>query len=107
MGPLRGRETERAALEQLINATVDGAGGVAVVEGAAGIGKSRLLADAAQLAATARVQVIAGVADELDQVTPWAPMLRALGTASPPLLSDADLAPLRSLVDQRLMMIEC
>src|SRR5499427_2090758 len=107
MGPLRGRETERAALDQLIGAAVDGAGGVVVVEGAAGIGKSRLLTEAAQAAAAARIQVVAGVADELDQVTPWAPVLRALGAASPPLLSDADLAPLRSLADQRLMMIEC
>src|SRR5215472_4574350 len=106
MGPLRGRETERAALDQLIGAAVDGAGGVVVVEGAAGIGKSRLLAEAAQVAAASGVQVVAGIADELDQVTPWAPVLRALSSTSPPLLGDADLAPLRSLVDQRLMMIE-
>src|SRR5215472_11771460 len=106
MGPLRGRETERAALDQLIGAAVDGAGGVVAVEGAAGIGKSRLLAEAAQVAAASGVQVVAGIADELDQVTPWAPVLRALSSTSPPLLGDADLAPLRSLVDQRLMMIE-
>src|SRR5215472_14481456 len=106
MGPLRGRETERAALDQLIGAAVDGAGGVVVVEGAAGIGKSRLLTEAAQVAAASQVQVVAGITDELDQVTPWAPVLRALGSTSPPLLGEADLAPLRSLVDQRLMMIE-
>ena len=106
MGPLRGRGTERAILDQLVSGAVAGAGGIAVVEGAAGIGKSRLLAEAAERAAAAGLQVVAGVSDELDQVTPWAPLLRAIGSTSPALLSDADLAPLRTLVDQRLMMIE-
>ena len=106
MGPLRGRGTEGAVLDQLVSGAVDGAGGIAVVEGAAGIGKSRLLAEAADRAVAAGLQVAVGTSDELDRVTPWAPLLRALGSTSPALLSDADLAPLRALVDQRLMMIE-
>jgi DNA-binding CsgD family transcriptional regulator len=107
VGPLRGRDSECAELGQLVGAAAGGAGGVTVVNGAAGIGKSRLLAEAAQIAAAQGVQVAAGAADELDQVTPSAPLLRALFSTSPMLLSEADLAPLRVLADQRLAVIEC
>jgi DNA-binding CsgD family transcriptional regulator/tetratricopeptide (TPR) repeat protein len=107
MAPLRGRDSECAELGRLVAATADGAGGVAIVEGAAGLGKSRLLAEAAQLAAARGVQVAAGVCDELDQVTPWAPLLQALSSTSPVLVSEADLAPLRVLADRRLAVIEC
>jgi len=106
MAPLRGRDSEYAELGRLVAAAADGAGGVAIVEGAAGIGKSRLLAEAAQIAASQGVQVAAGVCDELDQVTPWAPLLQGLSTTSPILASEVDLAPLRDLADQRLPVIE-
>jgi hypothetical protein len=51
--------------------------------------------------------VAAGVADELDQVTPWAPLLRALSSTDPVVLGEDDLAPVRGLLDQRLAVIEC
>jgi DNA-binding CsgD family transcriptional regulator len=107
MAPVRGRDSEYAELGRLVAAVTDGAGGIAIIEGAAGIGKSRLLAEAAQMAARLGVQVAAGVCDELDQVTPWAPLLQALSSTSPVLVSEADLAPLRVLADQRLAVIEC
>jgi predicted ATPase len=107
MGPLRGRDGERAELSRLVASAAGGAGGVVVVVGAAGIGKSRLLAEAAQIAAGQEVQVAAGVADELDQVTPWAPLLRALSSTDPAVLGEDDLAPVRGLLDQRLAVIEC
>lgn len=107
MGPLRGRDSERAVLARLVAAAADGAGGIAIVEGAAGIGKSRLLAEAAQIAAGLGVQTAAGACDELDQVTPWAPLLTALSSTAPMLVSAADLKPLRALPDQRLAVIEC
>jgi len=43
------------------------------------------------------------VADELNQVTPWAPLLQALSSTYPVLLTEAELAPLHSLMDQRPM----
>ena len=107
MDPLRGRDGECAVLARLLASTADGAGGVVMVEGAAGIGKSRLLAEAAQMAVAGGLQVAAGGSDELDQVTPWAPLLRALCSTSPVLVSEADLAPVRALADQRLAVIEC
>jgi DNA-binding CsgD family transcriptional regulator len=107
MAPLRGRDSECAELGRLVAAAADGGGGIAIVEGAAGMGKSRLLAEAAQMAASRGVLAAAGVSDELDQVTPWAPLLQALSSTSPTLVSEADLAPLRVLADQRLAVIEC
>lgn len=107
MDPLRGRDSECAELGLLVSGAAGGAGGIVIVEGAAGIGKSRLLAEAARIAASRGVQVAAGVCDELDQVTPWAPLLRALASTSPALVSEADLAPARVLADQRLAVIEC
>ena len=106
MTPLRGRETELARLGELADSLRAGAGGVVVVEGAAGIGKSRLLAEARSRAAAAGFLVAAGGADELDQVTPWAPLLGALGSSEPPVLASGELGSLRSLSDQRLAVIE-
>ena len=106
MTPLRGRETELARLEELADSLRAGAGGIVVVEGAAGIGKSRLLAEARSRAAEGDLLVAAGGADELDQVTPWAPLLGALGSSEPPVLASGALGSLRSLSDQRLAVIE-
>jgi predicted ATPase len=52
MAPLQGRESELSVLRGLTAAVVDGAAGVVVVEGAAGIGKSRLVTETCQLAAS-------------------------------------------------------
>jgi predicted ATPase len=78
VGPLRGREVELAEIEALITGAGEGAGAVVLVEGAAGIGKSRLLVEACEVAASEGLLVARGSADELDQVTPWRPLLAAL-----------------------------
>ena len=106
MTPLRGREAELARLNELARAARDGAGGVVVVAGAAGIGKSRLLAEAGQRAAAAGLLVAAGGADELDRVTSWGMLLRALAASDPPIMTAADLESLRGLADQRLAVVE-
>jgi predicted ATPase len=58
------RERELAALERLLAAAREGAGGAVVVEGAAGIGKSSLLVAARALAGDLRV--VAGRGGELE-----------------------------------------
>jgi len=105
MAPLRGREAELAQLEALTAAARDGAGGVVVVEGAAGIGKSRLLIQACERAGRRGLLVASSAADELDQVSPWGSLLRALAMSTPAVLTSAELDSLRSLSDQRLAMI--
>ncbi|HET6482773.1 MAG TPA: ATP-binding protein, partial [Actinoplanes sp.] len=44
-GPLRGREAELAVIDRLVSALGAGDGGVLLLDGAAGIGKSRLAAE--------------------------------------------------------------
>ena len=59
-GPLRGREPELADLQRLIVSAQRGEGALAVIEGPPGIGKSRLLSEAAEFAAEQGLVVAAG-----------------------------------------------
>ena len=104
--PLRGRADELSRLEVLVTSTRQGAGGGVVVEGAAGIGKSRLLAEASSEAAAAGLMVAAGGADELDQASVWRVLLQALGSSTPPVLSSSELGSLGGLSDQRFAIVE-
>lgn len=61
---LVGRRVERAAVERMLAAARDGRGGVVLLTGEAGIGKSRLLQEAARLAANAGMRVLTGRAVE-------------------------------------------
>jgi DNA-binding CsgD family transcriptional regulator len=106
MTPLRGREAELARLDELAVTVREGAGGVVMMAGAAGIGKSRLLAEAGQHAAASGLLVAAGGTDELDQMTSWGMLLRALSASEPPIMTSADLESLRTLTDQRLAVVE-
>jgi predicted ATPase len=60
------REREAALLETLVRRAADGRGGLAMVEGAAGLGKTRLLRHAAQLAEAASVRVLSASGSELE-----------------------------------------
>jgi DNA-binding CsgD family transcriptional regulator len=60
------REGQVAALEALAGAAVSGAGRFAVIEGTAGIGKTRLLAEARAIADSASMRVLAARGGELE-----------------------------------------
>jgi class 3 adenylate cyclase/tetratricopeptide (TPR) repeat protein len=99
--PLVGRTAERRllveALEQLV---ATGRGGALVVEGEAGIGKSRLVRELVARAESMGVACGVGVADAIDHATPyqaWRPILAELGRLEgvPP---PAELAPLLNAV---------
>jgi len=60
------REAEVAALEATLDAAHDGGGRLIVVEGGAGIGKTRLLAEARELAAAAEFEVMTARGGELE-----------------------------------------
>ena len=66
--PLRGRDDECAALDQLIADARAGQGRVLVLRGEAGIGKSALLEHAARAASGRRVLRVSGIESEMELV---------------------------------------
>src|SRR5258708_22758851 len=70
-----GRAPERDALHQLIDRTRSGQGQVALVCGEAGIGKSRLVAEAKIYAAQRDFLLLEGQCFQTDSAFPYAPLL--------------------------------
>ena len=96
---MRGRQAEIDQLAQAVRATAAGSGTAILLEGAAGIGKTALLRTARDLAASSGFVVCAGDCDELDRVTPLAPLLTGLRSSAPPLVDAADQRALRSATE--------
>ena len=101
-----GRGAALAELRFTLDAAVRGTGGCVVVEGAAGIGKSRLLAAVADEAREREMTVAVGRATELDRVVPLASLLRALQSSQPPVLDNVGLARLVGRESSRFWQIE-
>src|SRR5260370_18273569 len=70
-----GRAPERDALHQLIERTRSGQGQVALVCGEAGIGKSRLVAEAKIYAAQRDFPLLEGQCFQTDSAFPYAPLM--------------------------------
>ncbi|MFJ6938977.1 helix-turn-helix transcriptional regulator [Streptomyces sp. NPDC101132] len=107
--PTIGRDAELAALREALAATAAGAGRCLVLGGPAGIGKSRLLAEARAEAGRLGMAVAAGRATELDRVAPLATLLTALRGSVPPVVDGAGMAALGaagSQVTNRFWLVE-
>jgi DNA-binding CsgD family transcriptional regulator len=76
-----GREAEIQALGEALGRVAAGGPAIVLVEGEAGIGKSRLLAQALADAAGRGMQVAAGRAEELEQTRPFGLVAAAFGCA--------------------------
>ncbi len=70
------RDGQIAALASAVSAAAAGAGSLVIVEGAAGLGKTRLLRAAAELSSPSTVVLRAGC-EELERTRPWA-LVRSL-----------------------------
>jgi class 3 adenylate cyclase/tetratricopeptide (TPR) repeat protein len=80
-GHLVGRVTERAALAEHLPALKEGKGQVVVLEGEAGMGKSRLVDDLLQSADHADIRILVGAGDAIEKSAsyhPWRPIFRQL-----------------------------
>jgi len=75
---MRGRESERQVVRELLGRAQRGMGGVLLVEGESGMGKSSLLRHAEHLAAAQGFSLAIGRADELGQIVPFFALLTAL-----------------------------
>src|SRR6202008_1411805 len=81
--PIRGRAGELKVIGALVTALVDGRGGVLVIEGPPGIGKSRLLTELMALADESGVRTLFGEAFEYQQTGPFFSLFMATLRADP------------------------
>src|SRR6201994_2994310 len=92
--PIRGRAGELKVIGALMTALAQGRGGVLVIEGPPGIGKSRLLTEVMALADKGGVRTLFGEAFEYQQTVPFFSLFMATLGADPPV---GDAAALRRL----------
>lgn len=95
--PLIGRAAERSALLTALQAASRGHGGVALIEGPAGVGKTRLVEELTADARWRGFQVGLGRADPLAASAPY----QALRDALTPLLTPLRVAQIAGLVEPR------
>src|ERR1700751_5065513 len=75
---LLGRGAEQEIIRGLLRRAQRGTGGVILVDGEPGIGKSWLLRDATDEAAELGFSLVTGAADQLAQAIPFCPLRTAL-----------------------------
>ena len=75
---LHGRDAELAPIRAELERVSDGAEAVLIVEGAAGMGKSRLLAEVSTIARSLAIRVGSSAADPSETVVELAVLLAAL-----------------------------
>jgi DNA-binding NarL/FixJ family response regulator len=97
---LRGRDREIVAVREALDAVRGGRGACVVVEGAPGVGKSRLLAELDEMARRSGFDVVSVRADELDQYATAAALQSALQS------SDGSDRAAAATVDQRLWLLD-
>jgi ATP/maltotriose-dependent transcriptional regulator MalT len=99
-GPLVGRDEVLSNLRRALVTARDGAGAGVILEGPAGIGKSRLLGEAAREAQHLGMVVAAARATELDRIAPLTTLLMALRGCQPAVLDGTGLARLGAVEGQ-------
>src|SRR5712691_568411 len=89
-----GRTAELTSLRLLIDRTRSGQGQVVLVCGEAGIGKSRLVAEAKAYAAAQDFLLLQGNCFQMDSSYPYAPLLDLLRASSAPISLAVDRDPI-------------
>lgn len=90
---LIGRRGERARIDALLESAADGRGGVALVTGEAGMGKSLLLSDVEAEAKAAGLRVFSGAGDAIEtgaRLFAWRPILNDVLSGANAQNADAD-----------------
>ncbi|OBA72588.1 LuxR family transcriptional regulator [Mycobacterium sp. 1554424.7] len=103
--PIRGRADELKTVGARVNAVARGRGGVLVIEGPPGIGKSRLLTEVLALADKAGVRALFGEAFEYQQSVPFFSLFMATLRAEPPVGDAAALRRLGTSADLRYWVV--
>jgi DNA-binding CsgD family transcriptional regulator len=97
---LRGRDAELGEISEQLAGIRAGSGSIILVEGGPGFGKSRLLDEAARIAARLPVRVGAAAAEPRDSVVPMRPLMKALFEGEEPILERSALPDLRASAEQ-------
>jgi DNA-binding CsgD family transcriptional regulator/DNA-binding Lrp family transcriptional regulator len=103
---IRGRDAELALLGEQLDRVRSGSGAVLLIEGAPGLGKSRLIAEGVRMAHRLSLRAGIGAAEPSDSVAELAPLLRALFDGPEPLLDRAGLSSLRAATEQRYWRLQ-
>ena len=105
--PLRGRtEPLGRALAVLRRARQHDSGGLLLITGPAGIGKTALLAETIRQARAMSYRVGSSKCDAIEQIWPAAPVVAALRQGREPLLAAADYEQVHRLAEQPLLLAE-
>src|ERR1700744_6387252 len=103
--PIRGRAAELKLTGALVAAVAQGRGGVLVIEGPPGIGKSRLLTEVLALADKCGVRTLFGEAFEYQQTVPFFSLFMATLNADPPVGDAEALRQLGGAADLRYWVV--
>jgi DNA-binding CsgD family transcriptional regulator len=103
--PIRGRAGELKVIGAMVTALGQGRGGVLVIEGPPGIGKSRLLTEVMALADKSGVRTLFGEAFEYQQAVPFFALFMATLRADPPVGDAEALRRLGGSVDLRYWVV--
>jgi ATP/maltotriose-dependent transcriptional regulator MalT len=104
--PIRGRRLELHAIRQRIAQLCEGRGGCLLIDGPPGIGKTRLLAELAELARHRGLVVASAACDELDRHAPMLPLLTALRAGPNPVLPASELDSVAIDAGRRFWFLE-
>ncbi len=104
--PLRGRDAELAFIEERLDALDRGEGGIIRVEGPVGIGRSRILAEAAAAAGRRGTKVFKGAADPDERFAPLGPLLDGLLSGEEPLSGAVRLRDLATTPGRRFWLLQ-
>jgi DNA-binding CsgD family transcriptional regulator/tetratricopeptide (TPR) repeat protein len=102
---LYGRDSELALIQAELERLAGGAETVLVVEGAAGMGKSRLLGEVSAIARSLGIRVGSSAADPSETVVELAVLLAALFDGADPLLDDHGLTTRHAQPEQRFWLL--
>jgi hypothetical protein len=103
---IRGRDAELGVLGEQLDRVRSGSGAVVLIEGAAGLGKSRLMSEGARMAHRLSLPVGISVAEPSESVAELAPLLRAVFDGPEPLLDRAGLSNLHAAPEQRYWRLQ-
>src|ERR1700755_2439164 len=105
MGFLRGRQAQVEALRDHLDALRAGRGGIVLVTGLAGMGKTVLLDAIEVMARDREIRVFRGAGDAAGRVIPFGPLLEGLGSARDAAVDPCGLRDLGQSPDQRFWLL--